>query len=282
LRRGDVIENFATQSVRDLRAALGHAANLHVDSRDELLRAEAAPKRAGLQRFEHRSCRPPERAQVRLRGHVLDCLDRLAHHPGTRIGATQPLEQPALELPALLQQVRGEASRRDDLALRRARRADVEIGIEQVGRCGRVDTACFLHRAEFAEQRQRHRRRPVGDLVEEHAQAADRVIDEIHDSRHVRSGQFLEPDELALDLVGERDDGVESHHLNGARRLVHVRARVFERNSVARAGAKRRERGGAARQRFVDFTLDPRQRSEIELGGSFTQHACTPRCLSLW
>ena len=204
---------------------------------------------------------------------MLDCVDRLAHHAGARIGAAQPFEQAALELPALLQQVRREARGRDDLALRRTRCARVEIRVEQVRRCGRLDTTRFLHRVEFAEQRQRHRRCAAGYLVEEHPQAADCVIDEIHDDRHAGCRQLLEPDKLAFDLVGERNDCVEAHHLDRTRCLVHVGARVLERSRVDGVAAKRRKRGRAARQRFVDFTLHPRQRSEIELGGSFTQHA---------
>jgi hypothetical protein len=119
-------------------------------------------------------------------------------------------------------------------------------------------------------------------IVEEYAEAAHGVIDEVDDGRNGGGGKLLDPDQLPLDLVGERDDRIEPDHLDGPCRLVDVCARVLQRRRVGGIAAEGRERGGAARQRFVDFTLDPRQRSEIELGGSFTQHACTPRCLSLW
>ena len=280
-RRGlggrDVVEHLAPQPVGDLCAAFGDAPDLHVDAGDELLGAEASLERAGLKSLEQRRGRPPERAQVRLRGQVLDRHDGLAHRPGPRVGAAQPFEQPTLVLPPLLEQQRRKARGGHDLGLRRTRCAHVEIGIEQVGRRRRVDAARLLHRFVFAEQRQRHGRRAVGDLVEEYAQPAHGVIDEIHDGGHVGSRQLLEPHELPLDFVGECDDGVETHHLDGARRLMDVGARMLERRRVRGGGAKRRQRRGAARQRLVDFTLDPRQWPEIELGCGFTQHALAPR-----
>jgi hypothetical protein len=162
-----------------------------------------------------------------------------------------------------------------------ARRAAGEVGIEQIRRRGRRDAARFLHGLEFGEQRQRHRRRAVGDLVEEYTQAAHGVIDEVDDGLNGGGGKLLDPHQLPLDLVGERDDRIEADHLDGPCRLMHVRARVLQRRRVGGIAAEGRERFAAARQRFVDFTLDPRQRPEIELGCGFTQHAWTPRCPSI-
>jgi hypothetical protein len=47
---------------------------------------------------------------------------------------------------------------------------------------------------------------------------------------------------LALELVGVGDDRIETDHLDGARRLMDVRARMLERRAVVRIGAKLRQR----------------------------------------
>ena len=81
-RRADrhEVEHFAAQPVGDLRAAFGHAADLQVDARGELLHAEAGIEAALDQRLRSmRADRPPERAQAALRRDVLDAGDRVAH-----------------------------------------------------------------------------------------------------------------------------------------------------------------------------------------------------------
>ena len=50
--------------------------------------------------------------------------------------------------------------------------------------------------------------------------------------QRVARRNLLESRQLALDLVGERDDCIEPDHLDRARGLVDMRARVLERRQI--------------------------------------------------
>ena len=92
----DEVEHFAPQSVRNLRTAFGHATDLQIDTRRQLLDAESAVQSAFDQTFVHGADRPPERAQIALRGHVFDAGNGIAHRCRARFVATQPGQQSAL------------------------------------------------------------------------------------------------------------------------------------------------------------------------------------------
>jgi hypothetical protein len=212
-----------------------------------------------------------------LRGDVLDARDGIAHRPAAFLVAAQPGEQAALIMAALLDEMRRELVRRHDLARRDARRARGEVGIEEIGGRGGLDAARRLHRFVFGEELERHRRRAVGELVQEDAQLAARAVDGRERRVALGSGQLLEPRQLPLDLVGERDHGVEPDHLDRAGGLVDVRARVLERRVVVRVLRVHGERLEAARERLVDLALHPGQGSEIEIGCGIHRHAVLVR-----
>ena len=88
----------------------------------------------------------------------------------------------------------------------------------------------------------------------------------------LRGRQLLDPRQLPLEFVGERDDRVEADHLDRAGGLVDVRARVLERRRIAGIGRERGERLQPARQRLVDFTLHPGQRAQVEFGSRIGRH----------
>jgi hypothetical protein len=95
----------------------------------------------------------------------------------------------------------------------------------------------FVKESGFRARLERHGRCAVDELVEEYLELATCAVDDV-----ARPGGFgridvLEPRELALDFVGEGDDGVEPDHLDRARRLVRVHARVLERRRVSRQSA---------------------------------------------
>ncbi len=140
----------------------------------------------------------------------------------------------------------------------------------------------MLQRLVLGEEAQRHRGYAADRLVEEDPELAARAVDAVHGGGHRRGGQLLEPREVPLDLVGERDDGVEPDHLDRAGRLVHVRARVLEVRPVAGIGAQRGERVEAPGERLVDLLLDPRQRAEVEIGSEFRGHGGRSLRVSLY
>ena len=104
----DVVKNLAAQSIRDFGAAFGHAANLEIDARRELLQAKARLETAADDRLEQRVGRPPECAQVRLRRRVGNRGDRVAHRLAAFFLPAQPRQQTALVHPALLDEKRCE------------------------------------------------------------------------------------------------------------------------------------------------------------------------------
>ena len=83
--------------------------------------------------------------------------------------------------------------------------------------------------------------------------------------------------EMALDFVGEGDDGIEADHLDRTRRLVDVSARVLERGQVLARRTKDGERFQPARQRLVDLTLHPGQRAQVEVGCGVGRHGRSGR-----
>ena len=84
---------------------------------------------------------------------------------------------------------------------------------------------------------QRRRRRSVDDLGEEDLQLATGAVDGLADGARLVAGsaRVVQRGELALDLVGVGDDGVEPDHLDRPRRLMDVRARVLQRRGRAAA-----------------------------------------------
>ena len=176
----DVIEHFAAHPVGDLRRAFDKAPDLQVDAPAQLLDAEAGVDAPLNDAFEQRADRPPERSLRRMRLHVLDALDRVAHDARAVIVAAQPREQTALVEPALLDQERRQLLRGYRLArsqcLRRARR---QVRVEQVGRRGGLDAARLLHQLVFGKQLERYRTRAADELVEKDAQLAAGAVDEI-------------------------------------------------------------------------------------------------------
>ena len=89
-----------------------------------------------------------------------------------------------------------------------------------------LDAARLLHLLVFGEKLQRHRVRAADELVQENAELAAGAVDQIATRRHLGRRQLLESRQLALDLFGVGGDRVEAHHLQRARRLVHVGART--------------------------------------------------------
>jgi hypothetical protein len=53
---------------------------------------------------------------------------------------------------------------------------------------------------------------------------------------------------------------------------MHVRARVLDRRAVPRLAPERGERLEPARERLVDFPLDPGQGTQVEFGSGFGLH----------
>jgi hypothetical protein len=138
---------------------------------------------------------------------------------------TQPGEQPALVEAALLDEIRGKLVGRDDFAWRDARCARRQVRVEKIGRRRGLDAARHLHRFVFRIQLERHRRHAVDQLVEKDLELAASAIHDVATRGGFGRRQFFEPRQLALELVRVRDDRVEADHLDGARRLVNVRAR---------------------------------------------------------
>jgi hypothetical protein len=132
-----------------------------------------------------------------------------------------------------------------------------QIRVEEIGRRRGLEPPGRLHRLVFGKQLERDRRRAVGQLVEEDAQLAAGAIDRAQRGGALVAGQLLDAGELALDLVGEGDHRVEPDHLDRARGLVDVRARVLERRRVVGVIAVDGERLEAARERLVDLALHP-------------------------
>ena len=195
-----------------------------------------------VERLEKRADGPPECAQVGLGGDVLDYRDCRAHRRCAGGAAAQPFEQAVLVIAPFLQQLRSQARRRHDFARRRARRAHVEVGVEQVrGRRCR-DAPQLLHRLVIGKELERHRGRATGDLIQEHLQPAAGAIDALDPRRRIDHRKLVDPGQQAFDLVGVRDDRVEADHLDRACRLVDVRARVLQRSGVGEVRAEGRER----------------------------------------
>ena len=277
-RRADrhVVQNFATEAVGDLGAAFDDTPDLQVDPRGELLDAETGLEAVLGQRLEQRPDRPPERPQPLRRRRVLDTGDRVAHRARAVLVAAQPGKQAALERTALLDEVGRQLGRGNRLAWRNLRRPWRKIGIEQVGRRRGLDPARRLHRLVLWEQLERNRRRAVDQLVQENAQLAAGAIDVVAGRHCRRRRHFLDQRELALDLVGERDHGVETDHLDRAGGLVYVLARMLERRRVLGRRLEDGERVQAARQRLVDLSLHPRKRAKIEFGCGVGRHGRAP------
>src|SRR6185295_733564 len=84
--------------------------------------------------LEHRAHRPPEGALRRVRLHVLDALDGVAHLARTVLVAAQPREQSALVQPALLDEVRRQFLRRYRLGARDPGSPRRKIGIKKIRR----------------------------------------------------------------------------------------------------------------------------------------------------
>src|SRR5207237_7573513 len=121
---------------------------------------------------------------------------------------------------ALLDHVGRELGCRNHLRRAELRRARSEIGIEEVGRRRGLDAAPPLHRLVLGEELERYRERAVHELVQKDSQLLARALDGFTGRLRVAPGNFLEPHKLALDLVSEGDDGVETYHLDRARCLV--------------------------------------------------------------
>ncbi len=102
----DVIQHFPPQTVRHLGRAFHEPADLQIDARRELLHAEARVEPALEQRVVQSACRPPEGAQAARLGGLFDRGDGIAHLPRAVLLAAQPLQQPALVLPALAHEIR--------------------------------------------------------------------------------------------------------------------------------------------------------------------------------
>ncbi len=281
----DVVEHFAPQPIGHLRAAFGDATDLQVDARCELLDAEAGFDAVFGHRFQQRTDGPPERPEARLRGRVLDAGDRVAHRLRAFLVAAKPGEQAALVVPPLLDQKGRQPVLRNRFARRDARRLGGQIRIEELGRCHGAHAARALHRLVFGIELERDRHRAVHQLVEEDLELAACAVDDCHAFRHRLLRQVLEPRQVPLDFIGERDDRVEADHLDRAGRLVDVRARMLERRHVLRLRRERGERLQPSRERLVDLRLDPGQRPQIEVecrfgshGRSFLTHGSRPSC----
>ncbi len=266
-RRADrhVVEHLAAQPVGRLRAALDDAADLQVDAGGELLDAEAGVEPVPVDRLQQRADAPPERPQAALRRRVLDAGDRLAHRPRALGVAPQPREQAALVGAALLHQVGRKLRDADRLARRDLRRPQRQVGVEQLGGRRRLRAARELHRLVFGKELEGNRGDALDQLVEEDPELAARAVDDLGRGVHLGARQRLEPRELPLELVGVGDDRVEPDHLDRARRLVDVRARVLERRVVAGIRPERGERFQPARDRLVDLVLHPGQGSQVEV-----------------
>src|SRR4029077_13851591 len=97
-------------------------------------------------------------------------------------------------------------------------------------------------------------------------------VDQVATGLRLRRRQLLQPAELTLELVRIRSDRVQPDHLDRTGGLVNVGPGVLERSRVSRRGLERRERFDAARQRLVDFTLNPGERAEIEFRDGVCNH----------
>ena len=261
-----VVEHLAAQPVGRLRAPLDDAADLEVDAGGELLDAESGVEPVAGDRLEQRADAPPERPQAALRRRVLDARDRLAHRLRAFRVAAQPREEPALVGAALLHEVGRKLRGADRLARRDLRRARRQVGVEELGGRRRLRAPRELHRLVLGEELERDGRDALDQLVQEDAELAARAVDGLGRALRLLARQRLEPRELALELVGVGDDGIEADHLDRARGLVNVRARVLEGRVVAGIRAERRERLQTPRDRLVDLVLHPGQRSQVEIG----------------
>jgi hypothetical protein len=104
-------------------------------------------------------------------------------------------------------------------------------------------------------------------LSEEHLEPAAAAIDGVARDGSVRGIGAVERRETALDFIGERHHGVQPDHLDRPGGLVDMDPRMRQRRGVARRRPERRERFLPARERLVDFALDPGQRSYVKIGG---------------
>ena len=203
---------------------------------------------------------------------VFDTGDGVAHRRRTLIFPTQPGEHAALIETALLDHVRRDPVRRNRVARRDSGRPWRQIRIEQV--CGRdgLHAARNLHRFVFGVELERDRWRAVDQFVQENPQFPARAVDRGTRRLRLRGGQLLHPRQLALQFVGEGDDGVQPDHLDCAGGLVHMRPRVLERRRICGVRVERGNRLESARQRLVDFSLHPGQWAYVEFGKQIVRH----------
>ena len=96
---GHVVQHLATESVIDLRAALGHLANLQVDAGGELLDRRSTFHATLADRLEQRTDGSPENAQVALGRHALDARNGVPHCLRAFLVAAQPGEERLAQSP---------------------------------------------------------------------------------------------------------------------------------------------------------------------------------------
>src|SRR5678816_561646 len=103
----DVIEHLAAHPVRDFRRPFDEAPDLQVNPSAQLLDAESAFDALFDDAFEQRADGPPERALRRMRLHVFDALNGVAHDLRAFLVAAQPRKQAALIQAPLLDEEGG-------------------------------------------------------------------------------------------------------------------------------------------------------------------------------
>jgi hypothetical protein len=103
----------------------------------------------------------------------------------------------------------------------------------------------------------RDRRLAVGEFGEEYREPVAGALDHVARLFQILRRPLLEVREMLLNLVGEGDYRLEPDHLDRPGRLMHVGARVLERDHLAGRFLERYERLEGALQRLVDLALDP-------------------------
>ena len=260
-----MIQHFATQPVGNFRRAFDEATDLQIDPREQLLDRVRRENGVVGDRREEPADGPPERCSRRAGHRILDRMDGLLHHRDTGSIASKNREQSLLIRATLVPQkmrcLRHGAS--PPACCKMPRRAR-QIGKKKIGR------RCALIAAQVTEgdvigiELERHRRRPLHQIVEISCQSAAGR----RDRRDLRIDHRLqcgfEQQQMPFDLFDQRDRAVEPDNLQRAGGLMDVRLRLLQRGLVVRSLAEFRKRFESPRDRLVDLVLDPRQRTEIE------------------